>query len=337
MDVMSFSGRKESGKTTLAQLCVERGYTLINFADGLKDMVCDILEIDRSCLEACKNKDVSIETTPKFKEIISTRTNITDFDLPSSFTSIRHMFQFIGSDVIRKHSPRWHINHLKKQMQKNPKVQKWCIGDCRFRNELDFIKSIGGECWFVIRPHCRHISNHASEIDLTWDMFEDVIINDGSLNALTAKWNKYMRNGIIEETPQKYDFEKYTPLSTYCAGLAFTNDNYSSLVLKKYIGNLALNPYVLENLKFSMYPNTLYLTKCLILGMIDCNAWGHVKEVRIDIPQDMIKYLHDMVHDPCVWYDNRLNVSEEWLDVELGLKKETHVNIAHLIEFHAVA
>jgi hypothetical protein len=60
--------------------------------------------------------------------------------------------------------------------------------DCRFPNEVEAVKNMGGQVWKIVRPSVINKETHVSEGQLdNWDGFDQVIVNDGSLNDLTDK------------------------------------------------------------------------------------------------------------------------------------------------------
>ena len=92
------------------------------------------------------------------------------------FKTVRQLLQFIGTDLIRKYNTNWHVNRIRKMIDKN---KNYVFDDVRFKNELNLVKELGGECWFIIRPIINNVSNHESETSLTWrDFGNKIIINN---------------------------------------------------------------------------------------------------------------------------------------------------------------
>lgn len=209
--LLSFSGRKQSGKTLLAKICTKYDYKLINFADSLKNVVCNSLEISRDFLEENKDKQNIYNLTNKIKYIsneIDINEQIVSKILSKPFYSIREILQIIGTDLIRHHNKFWHINKIKEQILNNPK-QRYCISDTRFLNEKNTIEELGGECWFIIRPVFSNISNHNSETELKWtDFGKNIIINNTSENILIYEWENYLKNS-------NYNYSLYYSLYDY--------------------------------------------------------------------------------------------------------------------------
>ena len=199
--IISFSGRKGSGKTELADVCSKYSYQVIYFADNLKDIICKCLDISRDTLEKLKDKEMTFDLSNK-TEYIAKELQIDTKDIGdlSSFKSIREILQILGTDIIRRYNPNWHVNKTMIHLEKN-KDTKFCIGDCRFLNEKKMIENLGGECWFIIRPNQLNISNHISETQLNWSFFNDkIIMNTMDKKDLIQKWVDYLqkRNSCIK-------------------------------------------------------------------------------------------------------------------------------------------
>lgn len=191
--IIAFSGRKQSGKTELAKICLEYNYEMINFADPMKNLICKILNITRDELEETKDKIQDIIITNEMLQILMSETQINYeifLNMKTEFKSIREIMQIFGTDIIRENNPNWHIERIKREMNEK---KRYCFGDTRFNNEKKFLESLGAECWFIIRPSNFNISNHISETELTWkDFNRNVIINKDNLEKLKTKWRKYM-------------------------------------------------------------------------------------------------------------------------------------------------
>ena len=234
--ILCFSGRKSSGKTTLVQVCQMYGYQELNFADALKELVCDMLNL--SLTELNKQKDLiqSITLTPDqwdpvLSELDTTFQVLKPF-IRFEFTSIRHLLQYLGTEVIRTLQTGWHIQ---KTLSKIQPGNYYVIGDCRFPDELQAMKQLGAECWFLFRPSFRdNVSNHDSETALQWFDFpiHRHYINDGTVKQLCTAWCRY----LCFKIPPKMNH----PISFL---YLHSSDGYPLNV-----SNIE-NPYMLENLK----------------------------------------------------------------------------------------
>ena len=163
--IIAFSGRIGSGKSELAKICQNKGFEKLYFALPLKQLVANLIHVGIEDINPLKN--VKLNT-------------------------VRQLLQFIGTDIIRKYNPNWHVNKIKTMIDKD---KNYVFDDVRFPNELKLIKELGGDCWFIIRPIIYNVSNHISEISLTWKDFDDkVIINDGNLEKFIYKWTVFFEN-----------------------------------------------------------------------------------------------------------------------------------------------
>lgn len=192
--IVSLSGRKGSGKTELAKICVEKGFTLLSFADALKDMVCECLNINREELRNIKENSAPFVGNEHMVSIVSGRTTISPdclcpLLLGKQFSGPREMLQFLGTDIIRRFVPNWHIEQLKKRLRSN---EKYCIDDCRFPNEKKFLEGFSSYCFFIIKPNNFAISNHESEVSLKPKDFDEIIINNCKLSAFRKKWSQFI-------------------------------------------------------------------------------------------------------------------------------------------------
>ena len=242
--IISFSGRKQSGKTFIANLTVNYGYTLLNFADEIKNVVCKVIGIDISLLNNIK--DIDLQKRNSFlsqftftKESILLMASLIDipnnfvqeiFPINSKIISIRDVLQKLGTDLIRKYNPDWHVNKIRLKIQDD---KKYVIPDTRFINELNLIKELDGDYFFIIRPNNKDISNHISEVSLNWSHFnlDHVIINNKDTNYLKENWNYFMKHDILL-------FKEYPP-----------NYSYINEAPKEEQKENEDNPFMLENLK----------------------------------------------------------------------------------------
>lgn len=195
--IVGFAGRLQSGKTELARICEKMGYERIYFAMPLKKLVADLIHVKVDEINSLKNveKDykffktdylfVSKETGIPFETVEKEMSKV-------KFKTVRQLLQFIGTDLIRKYNTNWHVNRIRQMIDKN---KNYVFDDVRFKNELNLVKELGGECWFIIRPTIDNVSNHESEISLTWrDFGNKIIINNSNLNLFKFRWETFFEN-----------------------------------------------------------------------------------------------------------------------------------------------
>ena len=195
--IIGFCGRMRGGKTELAKICERHGYTKLYFALPLKQLCADILDIGIDGLNQAKadNTDISLTLNDDICKILSEETNIpieyvNETCNGKKINTVREMLQFIGTDLIRKYNTDWHVNKIRQMIVPNT---NYVIDDVRFPNEKKLIEELGGDTWFVTRTTLDNVSNHESEISITWKQcFNKIIINDSTLPNLIFKWEMFM-------------------------------------------------------------------------------------------------------------------------------------------------
>jgi hypothetical protein len=227
--IISFSGRMKSGKTELAKICEQYGYERLYFAMPLKQLCADLLDISIEELNKAKveKTDIGITIDKALCEMISEETEIpleTVMETCDGVTikDVRHMLQFIGTDLIRSYNKDWHVDRIRAMVDKD---KNYVFDDVRFPNELKLIEELGGDCWFIIRPTLENISNHESETSITWNnCWNKLIINDSTLHSLLFKWETFIgnydqscaiRNKEFKRILEDGSKDDITPLSMY--------------------------------------------------------------------------------------------------------------------------
>lgn len=236
--IIAFAGRQRSGKTYLAKLLEkERGAKVFTIASYLKRLCCKLINVNFDSLNELKNNKTELNIVPnalEWSEIISERTGIPSLKVYSEIKEVavikdvRKLLQVIGTNVIRKYYPNWHIDQLIKEVNESD-AEVIAIDDVRFPNEYKAIEEIGGKIFFIIRTTevtNDMISNHQSETALKWTDFS----NDRIILNINGLPNLY--NFIVE-----YDRE-------------FTNTNENTLFLSSHFEEYAKNnPLIFEDLK----------------------------------------------------------------------------------------
>lgn len=263
--VLGLAGRMRSGKTELAKVCENYGYEKLYFALPLKRLCAELLDISIDELNRLKadREEIGVMIGEDLCRIISEETEI-PLDIVKRtcegvvIKDVRHMLQFIGTDLIRKYNTNWHVDRIREMIDRN---KNYVIDDVRFPNEKALIEELGGDCWFVIRTTLDNISNHESETSITWnDCWNKVIINDTTLPNLLFKWETFIGNyeqscairdkefnRILEDGSQN----DITPLSMY-----------DMMLLHKALFEYAPKIFEKENInKISMNEdNTVFIT-----------------------------------------------------------------------------
>ena len=290
--VVSFSGRKSSGKSECANYLQKKGFIILNFADALKEVISKVLNITMYDLEIYKNNSnivftlnndqynqLSIKLDIPYEDIYNV---ISQYENPNHISgtyTIRELLQIIGTDLIRKKNPDWHVQKLKQKIDLSS-GNNYCIADTRFLNEKNFIESINGILFFIIRPDKNvDVSNHISETQLNWTYFsrnciseyeslslEDrtrlnnyIIVNNkipiGMFNQVDYYLYNYLHPNLLLQTFDNNDNYKYRE---QLKSKLFLEVNYKNAYLAGYI---FLNNKIKENLSPFLYEN-YKLWKC---------------------------------------------------------------------------
>lgn len=249
--IIGFAGRKRAGKTSLATYltrCHEG--TIVTVADALKNLCCDLLGFESiEELNTYKDKCTSwsfnsVKEAPRWTKIICDEvfveyTNKEYHEILKLIGEIktynvREILQFVGTDIIRKYKPNWHVEKMVEAINNAP-TDLVCVDDVRFPNERKAIEDLGGTVFFVMLPNLSvDISNHESEVSLTWPDFDQHHI---ILNMFTLKC-------LCESFDEAYSTEFHLTNSNLIFGNA--NDQFrTENIMLGYIGNK--KPYELDS------------------------------------------------------------------------------------------
>lgn len=228
--LISFSGRCFSGKDELANICKQYGYTKLSFATPLKNLIIELTGLkDVEELNGKKNEPLGAEFDEELYDKLSMLTDIpVDYCMKyaASITKEstgRDWLQIIGTDLIRRYDPDWHVKRTVSMIEPD---KKYVFDDTRFPNELEALKKLGAECWFIIRTKTDNISNHVSETALDYRMFEyHVIVNDKDLETFRKRWKYYLDN-----------YEVAKPMREWLIGQLFLNSGakFSDKTIEKF-------------------------------------------------------------------------------------------------------
>lgn len=147
MKIIALSGKKQSGKTTAAQHLATKvaHYQMVNFADKLKQIVCDCLGAEPFEMELDEEKNRM---------------------LPCGKT-VREALQLVGTDWFRNLDPLSWVRAYKNNAQYS--VRTIITSDVRFPNEVKCIQELGGHVIRLLRAPFAEEDQHESEtaLDLT--------------------------------------------------------------------------------------------------------------------------------------------------------------------------
>ena len=209
--IIAFAGRKRSGKGMLAKGMREHSpnVVIIAVADSLKFLCCKLLNRTYDELNQMKDDGTTFEAkvddywVSTIKHEVKISDNIIRNEIGGRvFTNVREVLQIIGTDLIRKYSPDWHIDKTIERIKSYGDDKIVVIDDVRFPDEKRRIEEIGGDVYFMIRPNYWDVSNHPSETALKYTDFNDnrIIINEYSKEQMIEYFNAlYFTDEYINE------------------------------------------------------------------------------------------------------------------------------------------
>lgn len=203
------SGQKGAGKTTVGNALKNEFLNLgvstleLNIADYLKHACSKVSKIDLSLFYTAKDQPIDIHPLSLRQRLHLARlysiTNVKAVKLirllrNKSFSSLREMLQYIGTEVLREIEPDCHIRMFEK-LARRSNAQVIVCSDVRFLNEKKAF------------PHCLHIHVNrlslASDTDLhkseVYAQFllkkADIVINNpGNVPGLSKE---FIKNGLL--------------------------------------------------------------------------------------------------------------------------------------------
>ncbi len=157
------------GKDTVADLLVQQGFRKLAFADALRgelalafgvglDVFTNPIAKERpqqalSLSRAPKEAMLFIADAEGARARVSPMGEISPVWLDEP-RSPRQLMQWWGTEYRRRQSPRhWlTVMHEKLTSHRRNGERRFVVTDCRFDNEVDLVRALGGEIWQITRP-----------------------------------------------------------------------------------------------------------------------------------------------------------------------------------------
>ena len=108
---------------------------------------------------------------------------------------VRRLLQAMGTEVGRDMFGQtvW-IDQLRNYLAAQKPDDDVVVTGIRFPNEASMIRELGGELWWVHRPGYGPVNSHTSDNALTYEDFDRVVMNDGTLDDLEQHVAKLLQN-----------------------------------------------------------------------------------------------------------------------------------------------
>lgn len=161
--LIAFCGRKYVGKDTAGRAYALQGYTVLKFADPLKEMLRTLLRI-QGCPETEIERYIEGDLKEAPCEYLNGRT-------------MRHAMQTLGTEWGRDKIDQaiW-VDALGRRARHHDKV---VVTDCRFPNEVVAIHALGGDVVRITRPSMgKGEDDHPSEKMIDKLDVDREVIND---------------------------------------------------------------------------------------------------------------------------------------------------------------
>jgi hypothetical protein len=165
MSIIAISGYAKSGKSQVAQYIQElqphKNWKIKGYSQKLKEIAGLMTSIPADIFESQQGKQLQ---------------------LPGWGMTVREFLQKLGTEAIRDnlHKDAWVMSLFSDYRN----YDNWIITDCRFHNEADMVKNLGGTIVRVNRTGVHPLNFHPSETSMDdWD-FDHIIENNGTLEDL---------------------------------------------------------------------------------------------------------------------------------------------------------
>lgn len=196
--VIAFTGQAGAGKDTAAEYLADFArFERVAFADALRAEVAAAFDLppntrllqDRSRKEQPLDA-LALRNCSSFCFVgaiamaLHATVNAEWLDAPRS---PRQILQWWGTEYRRKEDDRYWVKALGARMgaMRDAGVARFAITDCRFANELAFIRLSGGRLWRVLRADLPAVEGqHASATGLAGVRADVDLVNDGTKEQL---------------------------------------------------------------------------------------------------------------------------------------------------------
>lgn len=161
--IIGLTGRKRSGKSTIAQALVHKGFAEFSFAEPIRTFTKILLGLDHAGLEEAKENGIDW----------------------LDGVSPRHIMQTLGTEWGRKtiHPDIW-IRYLTRRITAPANLNAdIVISDIRFDNEAIALRELGAKIVRVERPGGGEDS-HSSELGVSLRYVHFGVMNNGELAAV---------------------------------------------------------------------------------------------------------------------------------------------------------
>jgi len=180
IEVIGISGYARSGKDTIAEKLVERGYVRGSFADAIRDALYRLNPSIDATGVCDKDEDgVRLYLEPVSLQALVDRCG---WENTKAEPDVRRLLQVFGTEVGREmFGDNIWIDYLFDSLPDGAKV---VIPDVRYPNEADAITALGGVVWRVVRDGVGPVNGHISDSAMDDYPFMNTVYNGGTIEEL---------------------------------------------------------------------------------------------------------------------------------------------------------
>lgn len=185
--IIGLTGYARSGKDSVADLLVEKGFIKVAFADLIRES----LLILNPYVGSFRLKEyVVLHGWDKAKTAIP---------------EIRRLLQVFGTEIARDlYGESFWLDQLKNRFDIDNPDKNWVISDVRYDNEAEMIRK-NGQVWNVIRPGIGPVNNHSSDQGISSNLIDRIILNSAGTKFLEDQVNTNISH--IPMSVKSYGFE----------------------------------------------------------------------------------------------------------------------------------
>lgn len=178
-----YSSVPQSGKSTVARELTKGNGVIVSFAEPLKLMLDEMLK----CAGYGPSELDHLKNAGKDEPLVVGGV---------AMTTYRSMLQTLGTEWGRRLvSPEIWVGIALQRVASYPEADLVVFDDVRFANEYRAIRNAGGKMVRLVRKGQRYATDHSSEGGLDRGyVFDEVLVNDGTLKQLAAKARKLREN-----------------------------------------------------------------------------------------------------------------------------------------------
>ena len=168
---VGLAGFARSGKDSVGRVLVANGFVRRSFASPMRVALCRLNPL--------------VDTVNGVMPLMDALYLLGSWEgLKERAPGVRVLLQRLGSDVGRE---MFGEDFWVGQAFKGLKDESYVFTDVRFPNEAEAIRGRGGVVWNVVRPGVGVANGHVSECALDGFVFDETVVNDGSLEDLEGK------------------------------------------------------------------------------------------------------------------------------------------------------